>query len=335
MSGSKHSTHRDLKKALKNEENSTIDYDEAVRKSNTIYRELTSKHFIKKKTLQLRKIKKKDKSIGNIPNNKFYNYDVMPKERTYKVKEENGGGIVFPLSQDDIEEIINELPSSMTFNLKQIKLAHNGFEKNEILPGIWSSTILGTAFIGKDKINLYGYEIKESNHPFIEPMLFYLKVNAMGILVHELAHHYDFTLSYARKGRYRDTRGLDKEEYAKHVERDFYVNKVCKYIEEKYYCENIKFKNWMENIGCLPLELRYFDPGLMRNPDYYILSNLFWGLYEGIDSIELNLTLANELYTLGEIEASEKYVDYVLENQENNENAQKLKGKILLHGENK
>lgn len=335
MSGSKHSTHRDLKKALNDEDNSTIDYDEAVRKTNTIYRELVSKHYIKKKTLRLRQMRKTTAIIDNMPNNKFYNYDVLPRERIYKVEEENFEGVIFPIYQADIKSIINELPSSMTFNLKQIKLTHNEFEKNEILPGIWSSTILGTAFIGKNKINLYGYEIKESSNPFIDQMLFYLKVNAMGTLIHELAHHYDFTLSYARKGRYRNTKELDIEEYAHHVERDFYLNEVCKYIEEKYYCENMKFKKWMVSIGCLPLELKYFDPGLMRNPDYYILSNLFWGLYEGIDSIELNLTLANELYTLGEIEASEKYVNYILENQENNENAQKLKGKILLHGENK
>jgi ribosomal protein L20A (L18A) len=333
LSGSKHSTWRDFKRAIKCENNSEIDYNEAVRKSNTIYRELTSKHYIKRKALQLRKIRKSYKFIESVPNDKFYSYDDMPIERIYKVQEENLEGIFFPLFLDDINEILNELPSSMTFNLKEIKLTHNDYEKNEILPGIWSSNILGTAFIGRNKINLYGYKIERDKHSFIEPLRFYLKVNAMGTLIHEIAHHYDFTLNYSRKGRYKDTKGLDEEEYAKHVERDFYINKISKYIEEKYTDKYMEFIKWMEDIGCLPLELKYFDPGAIKNPGYYLLSNFFWNFYDGKDSVELNFILAEDLFNVGEIEASERYINYILKNEPSNEKAQKLCKDILLFRE--
>lgn len=334
MSGSKHSTWIDAKKALENEKNSEVEKNEAIKITNTIYRELKSKHYIKKKTLQLRKIRKSGKFNEVIPNNKFYNYDVMPLEQIYKVEEEIADDIFFPLTQEDINEIINELPSSATFDLKQIMLKQNDYEKHEVLPGIWSSTILGTAHIGRNSISLYGYKMVRNVHNFIEPLQFYLKVNAVGVLIHEIAHHYDFTLTYSRKGRYKDTKAFDEEEYAHYFERDFFINRVCKFIERKYSKEYFQFRNWMSNIGCLPLELKYFDPGLAKNPENYLLSNFFWNVYDTKDSIELNLILARDLYNVGEAEEAKKYTYYVLKIQPNNIQAEKLNKEILLLKEN-
>ena len=329
MSGSKHSTWRDAKRALEKVDNPEIDYKEAVRNKNTVFRELKSKHYIKKKTLQLRKIRKSGKFIHNIPNKKFYSYDDMPIERIYKVEEENLKDLLFPLTQDDIKEILDLLPSSMTFNLKQISLANNNYVKKEIFPGIWLSNIRGTAFISRNEIKLYGYKIESDKHSFLEPLLFYLKVNAIGTLVHEIAHHYDFSLDYSRKGRYKDTKELDEEEYADYVARDYYINKMCIFIEEKYDSEYKAFKNWMENIECLPLDLKYFDPGLIENLNYYLLCSFFWNLYEGKGFVELNFTIAEELFNAGEIEASKKYVDYVLKKQPDNQWAKSINKKYF------
>ena len=323
MSGSKHSTWRDAKNAKNMEDNPEIDYKEAVKKSDTIYRELESKHYIKKKTLQLRKIRKTNKFIKSIPNKNFYSYDDMPLEHIYKF-EENLDDTLFPLSQDDIKEILNIIPSSMTFNLKQISLAHNNFEKIEVFPGIWISTIRGTTFIGRNKINLYGYKIERGKHSFLESLQFYLKVDAIGTLIHEIAHHYDFTLDYSRKGKYKDTKDLDDEEYAQFVVRDLYINKICKFIEEKYVSEYMAFIKWMEDIGCIPLELKYFDPGLKKHLGYYFLHGFFWDFYEGKDYIELNFTLAEGLFYAGEIEASKKYIVHILKNQPNNQKANRI-----------
>ncbi len=325
MSGSKHSTYRDAKKALENEENPEIDYDKAVKKSYTIWRELKSKHYIKKKTLQLRKIKKEGKFTDQIPNNKFYRYDEMPLERIYKL-ERNLEGIIYPLSEIEINEIIKLLPSSMTFRLRKIKMINNDYEKKEPLPGIWRSNILGTAYIDQELIHLYGYEVRD-NHTFTGSLLFYLKVVAIETLIHEIAH--DFTLEYARKGRYKSAEKLDDEEYAKYVVRDFDVTKVCQFIQEKYKDEYLMFRKWMKDIGCLPLELKYFDAGLTKNPDYYLLSRFFWGVYDGKSSIKLNLFLAVELFKAKEREASREYMDYLLINYPNDPQVERVKNKLF------
>ena len=333
MSGSKHTTWKDAKKALEAEKTCNYNFDAAFKKTNTVYRELESKHFIKKKTIQLRKERKENTCYKELPNNKFYNYDVMPFERKYRVEQDSIEGAAFPIDEEDIVSIINKLPASMTYMLKLIKITLDKRDKQEMFPGIWLTGRLGTTYSHKNKIDLFGYEIKESYISLIKPLLFYLKVVGMGTLVHELAHHYDFTLTYSRKGKYEKIKEYEREEYAQYAERDLYLDAVCPYIKEKYNVEALCFAEWMKSIKCLPLDFRYFDPGLTNHLDYFILSDFFWQFFNGADSYQLNLTLARELHWAGEINIAKNYIDYILNSNANYSEALRLKAHMLFHEE--
>lgn len=120
----------------------------------------------------------------------------------------------YPASKEDIYSVLRGLPQGVTDGLTMIELClgekgqsrdgqeewaappesdpYVGREGYEMLPGVFVGNVLGTYYPGQAKLRINAYVCrKDALDPI--PVGFYLRMYMLMTLVHEVAHHYDFS----------------------------------------------------------------------------------------------------------------------------------------------
>ncbi len=191
---------------------------------------------------------------------------------------DRGGFVHFPASEDDVREVLRRLPRGVTDGLACIRLRlgaeeqeasdgganhrdpHVGRAGSERFPGAWSGWVLGRYRPDAAEIELYAV-VHDPAHPLRSVWEPLLRLNALSVLAHEVAHHHDHTCRRAR-GRWRAS-GHDRvERYAEEREDAWTREIVIPYLRARYGEEIRGVERWVERHGgiSLPFEALFDDP---------------------------------------------------------------------------
>lgn len=174
----------------------------------------------------------------------------------------------------------------------------------EILPGVHSGRVLGCYFADTAEIHLCAF-VHEAVLAERRAKALYLKLRALTALVHEVAHHHDYTARVGR-GRWRADRTALKELYAERMEHAWGQEVVIPYLEEAYAEEVAFLRGWLQRHGGADVPLRVLadDPRLTRRDGLvrfrFTATSAFRYLLQNVegggDPLETRIELARELH---------------------------------------
>ncbi len=331
MSRSRHHTHRDYieagkkySKALENEDSTPEEIESLNKECRNIYFEIHRKRFMKKQIRQYRKAKKQNFDESLPGGKKLDRFLADPAEMNYKIVKEDGDNIFLPLSDNDINYIMNKLPKTMSYRLKEIRIKLDRNNKREKqYPGIWASECFGVWYHYRSVIDIYGYELKGKKTPALNIVFFWLKIKAMFTLIHEAAHNFDKNIIYSRKGRWNYTREFDAEDYAYTVEEELFLEIVPVYIKDNYKTELKVFYNWMENNNYFPLPVESFT--------FYRLDLIFSDYFKRRNFYIVNRELARTIHYCGDPETAMDCLDFILKSKPEDVDSLEDKAHIFYH----
>ena len=177
-------------------------------------------------------------------------------------------------TDEDIRNVLRRMPYGWLDGLQEIRLCldrggrddeeatardpFTGRLRTQYGPGVFAPYPLGTYYPRTGTIRLYGWLCDSEARA---PVAMLLKLQALRVLVHEVAHHFDHAF---RKGRSRwDLNDKRKhEDWAERMERELATSAVFPYIARRYAAEMEQLERWLEKHGgasVRPLQVLYYD----------------------------------------------------------------------------
>jgi tetratricopeptide (TPR) repeat protein len=134
-----------------------------------------------------------------------------------------------------------------------------------LLPGIFSGPGLASYHPQSTTIRLYGY-VHDPSHELATLLRPYLKLRMLSGVVHELAHHQDFTLRISR-GRWRADDSGHVERYAEAEQHELVQKIVVPYLVAAYPEEVAALESWIRHHGGAGVSLATLagDPRVTRD----------------------------------------------------------------------
>jgi tetratricopeptide (TPR) repeat protein len=271
--------------------------------------------------------------------------------------------IHYPAGEEDIRSVLRALPQGATDGLTGIELClgerdqsrhgekewaekpevdpYVGREGCEILPGIFAGNVLGVYYPGQAKLRINAYVCRQEDLAPI-PVGFYLRMRMLMTLVHEVAHHYDFSSRIAR-GRWLADAEDKVEIYAERVEHDWFSKYVVPCLMRDHPDQWRTFNEWVrETIGIeLPVEVLLGDPRATARGDGIILLALFstgqafqeflTTVQHGGDLQKARLAFARDLHYAEHYEPALRIIELLMQTDRDNIDALVLQADIFNH----
>lgn len=346
MSRSFHTTRKDVIQA----------YEEALDGDNTRvqeYRKLLDQYHAKRRTKSYVKEERQLNEALDVP----LTIDRLPIEIAEKSEY-----LHYPVSEKDIRGLLKYMPQGLIDGLDKITLTLGKFEQrspeesfyaepekdpylgrlgHEVFGGIYRGSCLGTYFLNKNEIKLYGYVYNsgiENRHLWE----FYLRLHMLQTFVHELAHHYDFANRISR-GRWRMDDVTKCEIYAETMAHEWTRNYVIPYLKENYKDHYNQLNDWMKQKAKIVIDLPLLlgdcrattKKGTIRISTLYKTSSAFeefvQDVLSGKSQLKTCVGLAEELHYSEQYDISLKILDAVLLEDPKNIDAIGLYGDIYEH----
>jgi tetratricopeptide (TPR) repeat protein len=284
---------------------------------------------------------------------------VAPEAIHIRVLEE-GEFIHYPASPADLREVLRRLPAGVTSGIRSIDLCLGveyqsefsddgkpdfdpltGREGSEGLPGVYQGRVLGTYTPSTARIRIFA-DVYRPDLPQREMWEFYLRLEMLSVLVHEVAHHFDLTNRVAR-GRWLADVEEKCEIFAEKVQHEWTQRYAVPYLEETYPQQRRRLDDWLEHYGGvrLPLALLAGDPRSTAKGGGISLMS-FFGLPGAVQDLAKDVAAGKELACtrLGfarDLHHGEHYnkalsiIDRVLSEHGENLDALTLKADIYAH----
>ncbi|MBN1124625.1 MAG: hypothetical protein JXA82_06430 [Sedimentisphaerales bacterium] len=279
MSRSYHTTQRLL------EEIEKYDYSDAEKRAQKIER---LKERLYKKRLTKRMTKDSRRSKNPLPLTSINEIPIHVQDESEFIH--------YPANVNDIRSILDILPKGVTDGLTLIELClgekgqskpseiwvespepdpYVGRDGYEILPGVYHGSVLGTYYPNQAKIRINAY-VGEQEFLCHVPIGMYLRMLMLMTLVHEIAHHYDFSSRIAR-GRWMAEDQDKVEIYAEKVQHDWFTCYVLPFLKESYPVQWNAFHDWIrEKVGLeIPIEILVGDPRTTVKGGHIVLRIFF------------------------------------------------------------
>lgn len=274
--------------------------------------------------------------------------------------------IHYPAGPEDIVNLLKILPQGVADGISKISLCLGNsyelerddfwadkcepeidpFTKREgsrVFSEVYMSNVLGTYFLKKSEIRLYGYVYSPEleNRKMWEV---YFRLKMLMTFAHELSHHYDFSYRIAR-GRWRFDNNQKVESYADETQFKWAREYIIPYLEKTYPQDVKQLKKWMEeNIGFVcPLELLAGDPYVTNKDGAMWISTLFStssAFEEFVDAIlkgknrdEARLEFGNNIHMAEGYDMALSIIDELLNRKPEWAKALILKADICVHKE--
>ncbi len=269
----------------------------------------------------------------------------------------------YPASAEDICSVLRALPQGVTDGLTAIELclgekdqSRHGEEEwaapseldpyvgrpgYEILPGIFAGNVLGIYYPGQAKLRINAYVCRQDALDPI-PVGFYLRMCMLMTLVHEIAHHYDFSSRIARGRWLADAR--DKVEiYAERVQHDWFSMYVVPCLMRDHSDQREAFNRWVrEKVGLeLPVEVLLGDPRTTARGNGIVLRAFFdtgrafqeflTAVQQGGDLQKARLDFARDLHYAERYEPALHITDLLMRADRDNVDALVLQADIFNH----
>ena len=270
--------------------------------------------------------------------------------------------IHFPVSPEDIRDLLVRMPAGIADGLQQItfclgaektitrkypwlaepeKDPYVGRTGDELLPGIYSGWYLGVyrPSYAEVRLNAYVYDPNLSDRSLWEC---YLRLHMLMTFVHEIGHHYDFTFRIGR-GRWRGDKRDNLEIYAESMQHRWLKEYVIPFLQDRYASEIRALNAWMEDrIGIvIPLDLLAGDPrstaknGLIRTTSFFDTADAFQtfvtNLSKGKDLREARYEYADDLHMGEKYDLALQILDLLLSQNPNDVASITLKAEIYEH----
>ena len=346
MSRSFHTTRKDVRQAYERAQEG-----DDLRVSE--YHKLREEYFKKRRT---KSHIKEERQLSDTVNAGF-SIDTLPIEI-----EEKSESLHYPASEKDIRELLKRMPQGLIDGLNKISLTLGEFEQRspeesfyaqpeedpyvgrlgyEVFAEIYRGYCLGTYFLNKNEIKLYGYVFD----PAIENRQlwdFYLRIHMLETFVHELAHHYDFANRVSR-GRWRMDDRKKGEIYAETMAHQWVREYVIPYVLDAYPNESIQLNSWMKKTIGLVVDLNLLvgdcrattKNDTIRISTFFKTSSAFEEFVQstlsGKDGTVSRIRLAEELHFAEEYDIALQILDRVLKINPKNVDAIGLYGDIYEH----
>jgi len=346
LSRSFHTTRRHLQEAERH------DYSDAEARAASIRR---LKERLVKKRLTKGMAKKSRKRRGALPSTPAAVIPIRVRDESHFVH--------YPASKEDIGSVLRGLPQGVTDGLTMIELClgeksqsrdgqeewaappesdpYVGREGYEMLPGVFVGNVLGVYYPGQAKLRINAYVCRQEAMAPI-PVGFYLRMCMLMTLVHEIAHHYDFSSRIAR-GRWLADAQDKVEIYAERVQHDWFSEHVVPCLKRDYPDQWQAFNRWVrETVGLeLPVEVLLGDPRTTAKGNGIILQALFdtghafqefvTAVQQGRDQQEARLDFARDLHYAEQYEPALRIIDLLLRADRDNVDALVLRADIFNH----
>jgi len=269
---------------------------------NDIREALIKKRTIKKQVKARRKALLKDS---------VYLFKEMPFR--IEIKEE-GDYIHYPLSEEDVKDVIALLPkgicdglTSITFRLgnKYMREAYpddhdepsdpfTGRLSNEWISGIFIPPVLGVYHYNSNRIFIHAYVYDEQEIEF-RIIKTYLKLKMLNTFLHELAHHDDNMRRIAR-GRWTGPFSTKAEDYAYAQEKALANEEIISYLTSKYDLEIKELSSWIEHHGGCSISIqKILEGGFIFTADEAI-RELIENVSNGLSPSKTKYHFANYLH---------------------------------------
>ncbi len=280
MSRSIHRTRRELEDL---QHGDTAASEERARELAKLHKELQKKRRIKSRVRGLRRSRPEavPASVEAIPIQQFdasrYNS--------------------YPATPDDLRAVLRNLPSGVADGLEAIELRagveyqrelavqDESFESEpdpltgrqgvELMPGVFTPLSLGCYLPARRLIYLfsYVYDLEIANREIIEV---YVRLQMLSTFVHEVAHHFDFTLRVGRD-RWRADDRHKCEIYAEDVQHDWLATYVIPYLETSCGDQCAQLQRWLQtHVGTeVPLHLLAGDPRSTVRDNKILITTFF------------------------------------------------------------
>jgi hypothetical protein len=162
---------------------------------------------------------------------------------------DSGGPFFYPASVDDIRGVLGQLPPHSLDGLHSITLKSGtlyvnangeGGEPDPILgrrsvewhTGIYAPVILGSYSRQSMRISIFAM-VRAPGIQVPEVELLALRLRMLGTLVHEVAHHHDWSQRTAR-GRWRMDDTHKAESYADRLADQWFRERVVPFVADRY-----------------------------------------------------------------------------------------------------
>lgn len=192
------------------------------------------------------------------------------------IVEQQAPYLLYGATEEDIRAVLGRLPPGSLDGLREVRLCvhlvdgkgaslvrepYTGHLRAEDLPGLFAPALLGTYHKSTATIRLYAF-VGE-----VDPSLAMLwKIDALKTLVHEAAHHFDYTFRRGRS-RWSTNDRSKKEAWAEQVEREQAREIIFPYVTTRYPAEMRALDEWIERHGGAPVPsymlTRRYDRPLM------------------------------------------------------------------------
>lgn len=219
---------------------------------------------------------------------------------------DRGPHVWFPAGEDDVRELLRRLPRGVTDGLARVEMRLGREAQDELaqsdaggeepdpftgrwsysrFPGAWSGRILGRYRPDAAAIELYAYVIDPA-HPLRavwEPLL---RMEALSVLAHEVAHHHDHTERVAR-GRWLAEDRDAVERYAEAMQHEWTRGVVLPYLRERYAAEIALTERWVARHGgiALPFGALADDPRATGRGGRVHGDRLLWKMSEALGNL--------------------------------------------------
>jgi len=236
-----------------------------------------------------------------------------PRERTHTAPETipvvvagAGPHAHFPAGEDDVRELLRRLPRGVTDGLARVEM-RLGAEAQAALvesdprgekvdpltgrlsyprfPGVWTGRILGRYRPPAAAIELYAY-VWDAARPLPAAWMALLRLEALSVLAHEVAHHHDHTERVAR-GRWTATDREAVERYAEAMQHRWTHAVVLPYLRERHAAEIVETEGWVARHGgiALPFESLAEDPRITGWGGLVHAERLLWNMREALQNL--------------------------------------------------
>lgn len=237
---------------------------------------------------------------------------------------DEGPHVFHPADEEDVRAILERLPPGSLDGLTAVELRldgrpfrgeeavrnpYTGGVAHESLPGVFGTQVSGTYSIRAACIHLYAYHCDVAA---LGPLTLYFKVYKLCTLLHEVAHHFDFTFRMGGD-RWHGGRLEKQEERARAVQRQQTSEIVIPYVRERYPLEWEALARWINTHGGarLPLDSLLDDDnarGSLRGP----LLSLAAAVLRGAEPDTARATFARALHFRRQDGAAEEILRRVL-----------------------
>ena len=226
---------------------------------------------------------------------------------------DRGPYMVYGATEEDVREVLRRLPAGSIDGLAGVwfSLARDAEEDEgdadpytgrlgfEYVPGAWTISVSGRYRPHGAPIILVG-DVVDPAHPMRGLLATLLRIHALMVLVHEVAHHVDHTRRVAR-GRWRADEEEKVEDYADTRMLEWTREVVLPYLEERHLEAVQQLLDWIERHGGVRLSLEMLaddptDPMFRLFPCAGAVHRLMECVLEGMDPVDARAEFAEELW---------------------------------------